>query len=72
MQNPLISSNLVEQPLTVESHIVQGELKVTRQRLLVALIEQRATRSRDLLDSIRRALELHYQHRERILGEMKK
>ena len=44
MQNPLISSNLVEQPLTVESHIVQGELKVTRQRLLVALIEQRATR----------------------------
>ena len=62
MQNPLISSNLVGQPLTVESDIVQGELKVTRQRLLVALIEQRATVSRDLLDSIRRALELHSQH----------
>ena len=58
MQNLLISSNLVGQPLTVESDIVQGELKVTRQRLLVALIEQRATLSRDLLDSIRRALEL--------------
>ena len=27
-----ISSNFVEQPLTVESHIVQGELKVTRLR----------------------------------------
>jgi hypothetical protein len=62
MQNPLISSNLVGQPLTVESDIVQGELKVTRERLLVALIEQRATLSRDLLDSIRRVLELHYQH----------
>jgi hypothetical protein len=72
MQNPLISSNLLGQSFTVESDIVQGELKVTRQRLLVALIEQRATLSRDLLDGIRRALELHYQHPERILGEMKK
>jgi hypothetical protein len=31
MQNPLISANLVGQPLTVESDIVQGELKVTPQ-----------------------------------------
>jgi hypothetical protein len=65
MQNPLISSNLLGQSFTVESDIVQGELKVTRQRLLVALIEQRATLSRDLLDGIRRALELHYQRPER-------
>ena len=66
---------LLEHLAQAERHISQGELRLAKLELLISELERDgkdATRSRDLVKTVRETQALHFEHRDRILGELER